>query len=136
MGGPPPRRSGTAPFAVPRGPVSGFGGEAPKRAPAWVLAAALGTGVLAVFLPILWPELLGPWSGSRLAFAAAAGAAVVIHEALHHAFHGKLAPGVLVALAAGAVMAYSLPIGWSAFAANLAATIPDAWEAIFEGRGE
>ncbi len=105
------------------------------KAPAWVHAAAVALGVFAVFLPVLWPERLGPWSGSSLGFAAAAGAAVVLHEALHHVLRSRLAPGALVAVAAlGAMTAFSFPLGWSAFAANLAASVPDAWDAWFAER--
>jgi hypothetical protein len=82
---------------------------------------------------VLWPEVVGPWSGSRASFVAAAGAGVAAHELLHHVFRAKLAPGALVAGAALLVLAFvSVPLGWCAFAANLGASGPDAWEAFSE----
>lgn len=101
------------------------------KTPAWVYASSLGLGAFGVFLPVLWPELMGPWSGSRLEFAAAGGAAVVAHELLHHVFRAKLLPAALVAGVALLVLAFvSVPLGWCAFAANLGASGPDVWDQV------
>jgi hypothetical protein len=101
------------------------------KTPAWVYAASLGVGVTGVFVPVFAPELVGPWRGSRAAFAVAAGVSVAAHELLHHVFRSKALPGALVGAAALAVLALvSLPIGWCAFLANLAVSGPDVWEAL------
>lgn len=101
------------------------------KAPAWVLAASIGAGVLAVFMPAFAPELVGRWEGTRALFVGAAAAALVAHLVLHAVFPRSLvAPGVLVGLGALAVFAFgSHAIGWCAFATNLSASAPDLWEA-------
>jgi hypothetical protein len=101
------------------------------RPPAWVHAASIGAGVLAVFVPAFAPEAVGRWEGTRGLFVGAAAAALGLHVALHAVFpRSRLAPGALVAALAVAVfVALSHAAGWFAFAVNLSASGPDLWEA-------
>jgi len=101
------------------------------RPPAWVYAASLGLGAAGAAAPVVAPELFAAWSGSRAAFVGAGLAALLVHEALHAVCRSRLAPGALVAALALAVLGLvSLPLGWCAFVANLAASGPDAYEEV------